>query len=73
MRAQQCKRLKPAIEAVCSWARSIALLLQSTYGNDQGRPFEDFHQLFKDKRIILGVGLKVFFQYELRVANRFQG
>ncbi|BAR60457.1 hypothetical protein NK6_7306 [Bradyrhizobium diazoefficiens] len=48
-------------------------MLQSTYGNDQGRPFEDFHQLFKDKRIILGAGLKVFFQYELRVANRFQG
>ncbi|MDH2354840.1 hypothetical protein QCM80_29855 [Bradyrhizobium sp. SSUT112] len=34
---------------------------------------ENFHQVFKDTRIVLGVGLKEFFQYELRVANRFQG
>jgi len=73
MGAQQCRQLKQTLEAVCSWARSIAVLLQSTYSNDQGRPFENFHQLFKDTRIILGTGLQVFFQYELRVANRFQG
>ncbi|TYO61991.1 hypothetical protein FXV83_35395 [Bradyrhizobium hipponense] len=60
------------IEAVCSWADSIASLLQSAYGDDQGGAFENFHQLLKDMRIILGPGLKVFFQYELRFANCLQ-
>ncbi|RXG96333.1 hypothetical protein EAS62_12095 [Bradyrhizobium zhanjiangense] len=72
-RAQQCKRLKQTIEPVCSWARSIAVLLQSTYSNEQGGAFENFQQLFKDMRIILRTGPKVFFQYELRFANRLQG
>jgi len=58
---------------VCAWAGSIAVLLQSTYSNDQSRPLENFHQLFKDTRVIPGMGPKEFFQYELRVANRFQG
>ncbi|OAF17467.1 hypothetical protein AXW67_08885 [Bradyrhizobium neotropicale] len=49
------------------------MLLQSTYSNDQGGAFENFHQLLKDMRIILGPGLKVFFQYELRFAYRLQG
>jgi hypothetical protein len=51
----------------------MALLLQSTYSNDQGGTIENFHQSFKDMRIVLGVGLKVFFQYELRFADRLQG
>lgn len=49
------------------------MLLQSTYSNDQGRAFENFYQLIEDRRIILGTGLKVFFQYKLRFANRLQG
>jgi hypothetical protein len=70
MLAQQCKRPEQSIEAACSWA--TALLLQSTYSNNQGGAFENFHQFFENARVILVAGLKVFFQYELRFANRLQ-
>jgi len=47
-------------------------LLQSAYSNYQIGAFENFHQLVEDALIVLGPGLKVFFQEELRLANRMK-
>jgi len=47
-------------------------LLQSAYSENQIRAFEHFHQLVEDALIVLRPRLKVFFQYELRFANRLK-
>jgi len=47
-------------------------LLQSAYSDYQIGPFENFHQLVQDTVVIPGSGLKVFFQYALRFANRLK-
>jgi hypothetical protein len=54
---------------ICSTSKT-ASLLQSAYSNYQIGAFENFHQLVEDTLIVLGPRLKVFFQYELRFANR---
>jgi hypothetical protein len=48
------------------------LLLQSAYSEYQIGAFENFHQLVEDTLIVLRPGPKVFFQYELRFANRLK-
>src|SRR3979490_2504415 len=52
-------------------SRTISLL-QSAYGEYQIGAFENFHQFMEDMLIVLRPRLKVFFQYELRFANRLQ-
>jgi hypothetical protein len=47
-------------------------LLQSAYGEYQIGTLENFHQLVEDALIVLRPRLKVFFQYELRFANRLE-
>jgi hypothetical protein len=61
------------MEAVSSFAHSeTASLLQSAYSDYQIGAFENFDQLVEDALIVLGPRLKVFFQYELRFANRMK-
>ena len=48
------------------------MLLQAAYSDDQIRAFENFHQLVEDTLMVLRPGPKVFFQYELRFANRLK-
>jgi len=48
-------------------------LLQSTYGDNQIRPFEDLHQLVENAPLaVLGARLKIFFQYSLGFADRLK-
>jgi hypothetical protein len=54
---------------ICSTSET-ASLLQSAYSDYQIGAFENFHQLVEDRLVVLGPRLKVFFQYELRFANR---
>jgi hypothetical protein len=69
VRAWQSTRPRRLME-VCSFAHGeIALLLQAAHSNYQIGAFENFHQLIKDKLIVLRPGPKVFFQYELRFVN----
>ena len=59
--------------AVCSFAHcEAALSLQAAYSDYQIGAFENFHQPVEDTLIVLRPGPKVFFQYELRFANRLQ-
>jgi hypothetical protein len=48
-------------------------LLQTAYSDDQTGAFENFHQPVENALIVLGLGLKVFFEYELRFANCLKG
>jgi hypothetical protein len=48
------------------------LLLQAAYSDYQIGAFENFHQLVEDTLIVLRLGPKVFFQYELRFVNRLK-
>ena len=62
------------MKAAFSFARlEAAALLQSAYSAHHVRAFENFHQLVEDTLIILGPGLKIFFQYELRFADCLKG
>jgi hypothetical protein len=45
------------------------LLLQTAYGDYQIGAFENLHQLVEDSLVVLRPRPKIFFQYELRVAN----
>jgi hypothetical protein len=45
-------------------------LLQSAYSEHQIGAFENFHQPVEDPLVVLRPRLEVFFQYELRFANR---
>ena len=47
-------------------------MLQAAYSDYQIGAFEHFHQLVEDTLIVLRPGPKVFFQYELRFANRLK-
>jgi hypothetical protein len=47
-------------------------LLQSAYSEHQIGAFENFHQPVEDTLIVLRPRQKVFFQYELRFANRLK-
>jgi hypothetical protein len=59
--------------AVSSFAHRKAVLLpQAAYSDYQIGAFENFHQLFENTLIVLRPGPKVFFQYELRFANRLK-
>src|SRR5260370_42517344 len=59
--------------AVCSFAHcKAALSLQAAYSDCQIGAFENFHQPVEDTLIVLRPGPKVFFQYELRFANRLK-
>src|SRR5713226_5259550 len=61
------------MEAVSSFAHSeTASLLQAAYSDYQIGAFENFHQLVEDTLIVLRLGPKVFFQYELRFVNRLK-
>jgi tagatose-1,6-bisphosphate aldolase non-catalytic subunit AgaZ/GatZ len=55
--------------AISSFAH---LLLQAGYCDYQIGAFENFHQLVEDTLVVLRLGPKVFFQYELRFANRLE-
>ena len=55
--------------AVSSFAH---LLLQAAYGDYQIGTFENFHQTVEDTLMVLRPRPKVFFQYELRFANRLK-
>ena len=48
------------------------MLLQAAYSDYQIGAFENFHQLVEDTLIVLRLGPKVFFQYELRFVNRLK-
>jgi hypothetical protein len=48
------------------------LSLQAAYSDYQIGAFENFHQLVEDTLIVLRLGPKVFFQYELRFVNRLK-
>jgi hypothetical protein len=72
IRAQQSKRPK-RLMAVSSFAhRGTALLLQAAYSDYQIGAFENFHQLVENTLVVLRPRPKVFFQYELRFANRLE-
>ncbi len=48
----------------------LSSLLQSTYCNQQFGGSQNFHQLVENARVIVvGTGLKIFLQYDLRFAN----
>jgi len=48
----------------------LTSLLQSAYCNQQFGASQNFHQLVENARVIVvGTGLKIFLQYELRIAN----
>ncbi|SDS27784.1 hypothetical protein [Bradyrhizobium canariense] len=45
------------------------MALPSTYGDDQIRPIEHFHQLVEEALIVVGARLKIFFQNALCFAD----
>ena len=48
----------------------LTSLVQSAYCNQQFGASQNFHQLVENARVIVvGTGLKIFVQYELRIAN----
>jgi hypothetical protein len=48
-------------------------LLQSAYSDYQIGPLENLHQPVKNTPlVVLGAGLKVYFQYSLRLADRLK-
>jgi hypothetical protein len=44
-------------------------LLQSTYGDNQIGPFENFHQFCENALVVLGSWFEVFLQYALRFVD----
>jgi hypothetical protein len=44
-------------------------LLQSTYGDNQIGPFENFHQFGENALVVLGAWFEVFLQYALRFVD----
>jgi hypothetical protein len=68
-RAQQSKRPKRWMEVSSFAHRETALLLQAAYSDYQLGAFENFHQPVEDTLIVLRLGPKVFFQYQLRFVN----
>jgi hypothetical protein len=56
------------------WSNSeTASLLQSAYSDYQIGPLENLHQPVKNTPlVVLGAGLKVYFQYSLRLADRLK-
>jgi hypothetical protein len=44
-------------------------LLQSTYGDNQIGPFENFHQSGENALVVLGSWFEVFLQYALRFVD----
>jgi hypothetical protein len=72
IRAWQSKRPKRLMAASSFAHRGTALLPQAAYSDYQIGAFENFHQLVENTLIVLRPGPKVFFQYELRFANRLK-
>ena len=59
------------MRAACSFAwLEATTLLQAAHSSHHIGTFENFYQLVEDTLTILRPGLQVFFQYELRLANR---
>ena len=44
-------------------------MLQPAYSDHQFRAFKNFDQLVQDALVVLGSGLQIFLQYELRFAD----
>ena len=68
IKASQSKR--PA--RLRTTSSSAHLLLQAADSDDQIGTFENFHQLVEDALVVLRPRPKVFFQYQLRFANRLK-
>ncbi|MEH2503845.1 hypothetical protein V1290_002656 [Bradyrhizobium sp. AZCC 1578] len=59
------------MRAACSFAwLEATTLLQAAHSSHHIGTFENFYQFVEDTLTVLRPGLQVFFQYELRLANR---
>jgi hypothetical protein len=58
-----------ATDLICFVILKDYSLLQSTYGDNQIGPFENFHQFGEDALVVLGSWFEVFLQYALRFVD----
>ena len=58
-----------ATDLICFVILKIYSLLQSTYGDNQIGPFENFHQFGENALVVLGSWFEVFLQYALRFVD----
>jgi hypothetical protein len=58
-----------ATDLICSVILKIYSLLQSTYGDNQIGPSENFQQFGENALVVLGARFEVFLQYALRFVD----
>jgi hypothetical protein len=61
-----------ATDLICFVILKIYSLLQSTYGDNQIGPFENFQQFGENALVVLGSWFEVFLQYALRFVDRLK-
>jgi hypothetical protein len=58
-----------ATDLICFVILKDYSLLQSSYGDNQIGPFENFHQFGENVLVVLGAWFEVFLQYALRLVD----